>query len=144
MVLSPKSLIALCCLFMISVSLAQETGKIISAEEADNQFGLVVKYVSVPKSLLEAALKKTGEVLMLKITDKGLVMLDSKRNVLFPKDSEIKDEEVFTVFSTSVLNKLLTRGDGNDLVIEQRAEVLSITFDLFTLEFGNPCPPYCN
>lgn len=141
--MNPKSLIIL-CFFITSLSTAQESGKIITSQEANNKFGAVGYFVSVPKSLFEESLKKTEKSLMFKLTDEGLVILSSNRSVIFPQNAKVSDEDIFTVYSSSIILDLLKRGEGQDLRIEQRAEVLSITFGLSTLEFGIPCPPNCN
>lgn len=129
-------------------AIAQQAGKIISSEEANNNFGAVGQVTLVSKSFLETMLEKAGESIMLKMTDSGLIILDAKRNVLFPKLEETKlkvnKEDVFTVYNSSIVYDLLNRGEGTALEIEQRAKVLSITFGLSTLEYGIPCPPYCN
>lgn len=134
--------------YLSSSAFAQQAGKIISNEEANNNFGAVSQFTLVSRSFLETMLKQSGQSIMFRVTDSGLIILDANRNVLFPESNEakvkVKEEDVFTVYSSSVVYDLLNRGEGTLLNIEQRAEVLSITFGLSTLEYGIPCPPYCN
>ena len=130
------------------MTIAQQAGKITSSEEANTNFGAVGKITLVSKSFLETMLDQAGQLIMFRVTDSGLIILDAKRNVLFPQSEEINlkvnSEDVFTVYSSSVVYDLLNRGEGTSINIEQRAAVLSITFGLFTLEYGTYCPPFCN
>ncbi|MBK6914898.1 MAG: hypothetical protein IPH11_15045 [Ignavibacteriales bacterium] len=146
--ITPTVYILALLLFLSSLTIAQQAGKIISSEEANTNFGAVGKITLVSKSFLESLLKQAGQSIMFKITESGLIILDAKRDVLFPQSEEINlkvnSEDVFTVYSSSVVYDLLYRGEGTSLNIEQRAEVLSITFGLSTLEFGTYCPPFCN
>lgn len=133
-------------LYLSSSTIAQQAGKIISSEEANSNFGPVGQVTLISKSFLETLLKQAGQLIMFRVTESGLIILDEKRNVLFPQSKEIKvnKEDVFIVYSSSVVYDLLNRGEGTSLNIEQRAEVLSISFGLSTLEFGQMCPPFCN
>lgn len=135
-------------LYLSSSTIAQQAGKVISSEEANNNFGATGQITLVSKSFLETMLEQAGQSIMFRVTDSGLIILDANRNVLFPDSKEAKlkvnKEDVFTVYSSSVVYDLLNRGEGTSINIEQRAAVLSITLGLFTLEYGNYCPPFCN
>jgi hypothetical protein len=48
------------------------------------------------------------------------------------------------MYSTSIVSELLSREVVTEVLIEQRAEVMSITCGKLTLEMGAPCPPYCD
>lgn len=76
-------------LFLSSLTIAQQAGKIISSEEANTNFGAVGKITLVSKSFLESLLKQAGQSIMFKITESGLIILDAKRDVLFPQSEEI-------------------------------------------------------
>jgi signal recognition particle receptor subunit beta len=146
--ITPTPYLLALLLYLSSSTIAQQAGKIISSEEANNNFGAVGQVTLLSKSFLETMLKQAGQSIMFRVTDSGLIILDANRNVLFPESKETKikvnKEDVFTVYSSSVVYDLLNRGEGTSVNIEQRAEVLSITFGLSTLEFGNYCPPFCN
>ena len=57
--------------------------------------------------------------------------------------SNIEAHTVFTMYSTSILNELLSQEVVTEVSVEQRAEVMSITCGKLTLEMGQPCPPFC-
>jgi len=143
---TPAIIIIVLLFYLSCLSFAQQSGKIISSEEANNNFGAVGQVTVVSKSFIETMLKRAGRSIMFKVAESGLMILDEKRNLLFPQSAEIKlkKEDVFTVYSSSIVYDLLTREKGTSLNIEKRAEVLSITFGLYTLEFGSLCPPFCN
>lgn len=75
--------------------------------------------------------------------------MDNKRNLLYPSKAEFKVTDVFTVYSVSIVRELLSlknlkKGSMDEVAVEQRREVLSITYDNNTLEMGIRCPPFCD
>jgi hypothetical protein len=126
--------------------LAQEEkvhGKIITKAEADEMFGPVVKSVQVTKSMLAGLTANSGKHIMFNIVDGQLAILNEKRESVFPLYLNVADEQVFHLFSTSVVNELLNLTKEETVTVEQRKDVLTITSDGSTLEFSTLCPPYC-
>lgn len=123
---------------------SQDYGKIISRDEAQTLFGSVLVSVKMPVETLQDLVSKTEKVIMFKIIEDSVVILDNNRKVLFPDGKSVSSKTVFTVYSISVLNELLSQGKAAFIHIEQRKEVLTITNGNYTLEYGAPCPPDCS
>lgn len=131
-------------LFLTSTSsLSQTYGEIFTNTEANKKFGRVLKSISLPTSSLQGLLNRTNNFVMFKLIDGEVFVLDKKRNILYPKGRTINSQEVFTVFSISVINELLSLGNKDMVQVEQRSSVLSVTCGEYTLEVGVFCPPFC-
>ena len=138
-------------LLFLSCSPTSQVGKLYSPEEANKLFGNVIYSVDINTNTLAGLIKKTDKSIMFGLINKQLIILDNKRHLLYPEKADFKETDVFTVYSTTVLNELLetgklnkqTDGDAETVSVEQRREVLSVSSDAQTLETGNKCPPYC-
>ena len=126
-----------------SQSFSQTFGKIFTNEEADNMFGKVLQSRPIPTQLVQELLNQTNNYIMFRIENNKVIVLDNKRNVLFPEGSLINSQDVFTVYDVQVLTELLNLGNSSEVKVEQRSEVLSITSGGFTMEIGSFCPPFC-
>lgn len=122
---------------------AQPYGKIFTKQEADEIFGPVLQSIAIPKHSIQIFLSQTNNNIMFMIQNENVIILDNKRNVLFPKGILVNSSEVFTLFSVSTLNTLLLRGNESSVYIEKRSEVLSVSTGGFTMEVGILCPPFC-
>lgn len=122
---------------------AQPYGKIFTKQEADEIFGPVLQSVAIPKHSIQIFLSQTNNNIMFSIQNGNVIILDNKRNVLFPKGISVNSSEVFTLFSVSTLNTLLLKGNESSVYIEKRSEVLSVSTGGFTMEVGVLCPPIC-
>lgn len=120
-------------------------GKLFTKEAADKEFGPVLKSIEIPVSTLSNLTTLTTNHLMFKIKNNQVIVLGKDRRVLYPSSTtQVNSDEVFTVFSLSVINELLSNGTGSSVIIEQRRDVLSITYGNMTLEYGVQCPPFCS
>jgi hypothetical protein len=81
---------------------------------------------------------------MFRIRDNQLIILDNKRKILYPAGVQIASQEVFTVYSITMINELLSNVSTTPVRIEQRRDVLSISYGQMTMEVGTPCPPICD
>ena len=63
---------------------------------------------------------------MFKIVNDTIIILDQNRQVLYPEGLIITVEEVFTMFSKSVIEDLISVGDSKFVFFEQRNTNLSI------------------
>lgn len=126
-----------------STCFPQVHGKIFAKSEANQRFGPVLVSVSVPTGNLQGMLNKTGNYIMFKIVNKSVIVLDNNRNAISPQGESISTQDVFTLYSVSVLKDLLSREDSKVIYVEQRSEVLSITYGSYTMEVGVFCPPIC-
>ena len=130
-------------LVIISTSLAQTYGQLFAKQEADEKFGLVLQSIDISRSAFESFLTQTSNYIMFKVKDKIVIVLDNKRKVIYPEGVLINSNETFTMYSISVVNELLSKGNEKTVHIEQRSEVLSISSGGFTMEIGALCPPIC-
>ena len=130
-------------LVIITTSLAQTYGQLFAKQEADEKFGLVLQSIDISRSAFESFLTQTSNYIMFKVKDKKAIVLDNKRNVIYPEGVLINSNETFTMYSISVVNELLSKGNEKTVHIEQRSEVLSISSGGFTMEIGALCPPIC-
>lgn len=122
---------------------SQDYGKIISRDEADKLFDSVLVSVKMTAETVQDLISKTEKDVMFKIIENSVVILDNNRKVLYPEYKSVNSEDVFTLYSVSVLKDLLSEGKTAFVYIEQRKEVLTITSGNYTLEFGSDCPPDC-
>ena len=126
-----------------SQSFSQTFGKIFTNEEADNMFGKVLQSRPIPTQLVQELLNQTNNYIMFRIENNRVIVLDNKRNVLFPEGVLINSQDVFTVYAVQVLTELLNLGNSSEVKVEKRSEVLSITSGGYTMEVGVFCPPFC-
>ncbi len=136
------------CIIVLSLSLAsvgysQTIGKIYSGAEADSIYGTVIDSVNINTSDLQSLILNTSNYIQLNIVYGKLVILDNKRNVLYPLGLIISENEVFKVCSVSILQILLQKGNSAETFVENRSNVLTITNGGYTLEEMLNCPPFC-
>lgn len=138
-----KRFIIICsALFFLSVNISAQ-GKIITKEQANNLFGPVLVSIPMETMALKNLLPQSFGVLMFQIIDNELFILDGRRNVLLPLGGSTNSTEVFSVYSETVLQELLTLGNLRTVYFEQRETVFTVTIGLYTLEYGLKCPPIC-
>ena len=131
-------------LFSHSISYSQTYGEIFTKNEANQRFGSVLESVTMPTTTIQGLLNQTNAYIMFKIVNSKVIVLDEERNVIYPSGTTINSGDVFTLFSLSVVNTLFSKGSGTEIYIEQRSEVLSLTYGGYTMEFGTFCPPICD
>ncbi|MDO8551021.1 MAG: hypothetical protein Q7S39_12850 [Ignavibacteria bacterium] len=129
---------------LIWYSSASAQGTLFTREAANQKFGPVLKSIDLPVNTLLSFTNQTSNHLMFRIQDNQVVILDERRNVLYPAGMQVNSQDVFTVFSVSIINELLSNGSGVLVSIEQRKDVLSISYGQLTMEVGTLCPPVCN
>ncbi len=136
------SMLLILCLSNSS-TFSQTYGEIFTNTEANQKFGRVLKSVALPTSSLQGLLNRTNNFIMFNIVNGEAFVLDENRDVLYPEDKTINSQEVFTMFSISTINELLSLGNKDVVLVEQRSSVLSVSNGGFTLEVGAFCPPIC-
>lgn len=126
-------------------------GKIIKASEADALFGPVLKSEKINVLQLKTILGQASDRVMFGFKNGKVNILDKTRKAIFPSAAAVEHSDVFHVFSTAIVEELLSLEKGTEVTVEQRAKnILSITTssvaggESFTLEFAFPCPPECN
>jgi hypothetical protein len=128
----------------ICYSSATAQGQLFTKEDANQRFGPVLKSIDLPVSAFTGLTNQTSNHLMFRIQGNQPIVLDGKRNVLYPAGTVVNPQEVFTVYNISVINELLSNNSGEFISIEQRKDVLSISFGEMTMEVGTLCPPFCS
>lgn len=136
-------IIALLLFVFLSCSGTRDIGKVYTENEANQLFGTVIYSSEIPKSLVAELLSNTNKLIMFAIINKTAVVLDNNRKLLYPKEAEYKDTDVFTAYSISTVKELISKSDAENIIVQQRREVLSVTSGAYTLESGTKCPPYC-
>ena len=102
-------------LFSYSISYSQTYGEIFSKSEADQEFGSVLESVTMSKTTLQGLLNQTTDYIMFKIVNSKVIVLDEERSVIYPSGTSVDSEDVFSMFSLSVVNSLLSQGTGTDV-----------------------------
>ena len=118
-------------------------GKILSKVDADKLFGPVEISKEISSDQLNLYSQQTIDKIMFKIINNEIYILDNKRNVLLPIGTTINSTDVFSVYSVSIVQKLLSDGGSPFSYVEKRNSVLTITNGDFTLEYSGYCPPFC-
>lgn len=134
-------------IFMVVLYLplsAQQHGKLFSRAEVDRLYGPVIESVKVPKGLLLNLAKKTPEVILFKIVNKKAIVLGKKREFLYSTGlASFTNNDKFSMYSTSNVLELLNEDAGDEVMVEQRESVMSVTYGSRTLELATICPPHC-
>jgi hypothetical protein len=128
----------------LSCSPTQQLGKIYTKDNAKQLLGNVVYSTEIERDTVAGLLNKTEKNIMFGIINKNLIILDNNRKLLYPLKAEFNDNDVFTVYSISVVKDLLSKGSSPIINVEQRREVLSVSYDNNTMEYGTKCPPICD
>ena len=123
---------------------AYSQGKIISKEDADKLFGPVLISKVFLTEGFQTTINKSKEVVMFKMIDKEVYILNNNRDALLPEKAKVDSSEVFSVYSLSVLDELLKNGGKDTTYVEERDSVLTLTNGSLTVEYSKPCPPDCN
>lgn len=130
-------------LVIIPASLAQTYGQLFTKQEADKKFGPVLESIALSKPTIQNFLSKTNNYIMFRVQGNKVIVLDNKRRVLFPEGQVINSSDIFSLYSVSIIQDLLSRSNENVVFIEQRSEVLTVSTGGFTMEVGMLCPPIC-
>ena len=120
------------------------TGKIISKENADQDFGRPTFSVLMSSQQLQGLASKTTNLLMFNFIDERLIILGDDRKPLYPDGVQVPPESVFKVYSKERVLELMETGGEEDNFIEVRTDNVTITNGDYTLEFGTFCPPWCS
>lgn len=123
---------------------AQKYGKIIGKAEADSLFGKVLESRVLGDSLVAVVVADTSSNVMFYLKDSVLIIKGDGGHIIYPAGVELDGKEIFTMFSKSVFEELISRDGVTDVIVQRRTEVLTISADDITLEFGIGCPPYCD
>ncbi|HCY75822.1 MAG TPA: hypothetical protein DHV28_07855 [Ignavibacteriales bacterium] len=118
-------------------------GKILSKENADQLFGPVLVSKEISTDTLVMYTNQSVNVIMFKLMNNDLYILDNNRNALLPLGVTINSKEVFSMYSVAIVQQLLSDGNSPSTTVEKRKGVLTITNGEFTLEYSILCLPLC-
>ena len=118
-------------------------GKLFKGSVANQKYGPVLDSVVMPLKNFQTLLNETDKYIMFKIVNNSVIILNQDRKVLYPENATVKPEEVFSMYSKSVVEDLISVGDADSVYFQQRKDVLSITIGNITMEVAAFCPPLC-
>lgn len=121
----------------------QTYGKLYTKVEGEQLYGAVVKSFQMSTQEVNSYLDKTEIVLMFNIKNEKLNILGDGRKSIYPVSATINSEEVFRVFSVSLIRELIEKGKSSTTYFEKRNNVLTITNGQYLLEYSEICPPIC-
>jgi len=119
-------------------------GKIITKEEANLLFGSATQFLPFRTDQLASLLPESDKYVMFQIINGNIYILGEKRNLLFPQNGSVDDNQVFHLLSKSLLLELFALGKSPVTFIEKRGNVLTISNEDYILEYTYPCPPFCS
>ncbi len=144
--MSPKILTILTFIVLfLSISIsAQEVGEIFTAQEANTQFGSVLESKSVSTSTVRNWINSTDDKIMFLLDNGTLTVLGDDRDLVYSTGQYSEANEVFHMYSKSLVAELLNDGGNSTTYFENRNSVFSITNGSYTLEMSHDCPPNCD
>lgn len=140
---SPFLKIILLFFFAFTNQHAQTFGKLFSKNEADKLFGEVLESYSFNKTELLKIITKSDSTVMFNFLNGSPVILGDHRKLLYPDTLVVSKEEKFYLYSKSIVEKLISLYDYEEIYIEQRENNLTLTNGNTTLEESMICPPFC-
>ncbi len=132
-------------ILLSSFSFARTHGKLYSKAEANNLYGNVVSKFEMKTEQLKQFVNKSGDIIMFKIKNGKVKILGKNKQLLYTSDgSQVTNDEIYAVYSTSVVNDLIQQGQSDITTIEERETVTSVTSGETTMEMSTFCPPFCS
>jgi hypothetical protein len=132
-------------LLLSGLSFSQQiVGKIYSKQDADNIYGPVLSSIPIKSITLTGLLSKSTNYIMFRIDNGAAYIVDNNRHPLYDGSFKVSPNDVYRLFSISLVARIIQDGNTPVTYIENRNNnILTITNGLFTLEISNPCPPFC-
>lgn len=127
---------------LLSINIFSQ-GQILDKVEANKLFGQVEISKEISSETLKQLTLQSFDVIMFKIINNEIYILDNHRNVLLPVSGGVSSTEVFSVYSVSIVQQLIFQGNNPVTYVQKRKDVLTITNGEYTLEYSGNCPPYC-
>jgi hypothetical protein len=134
-------------------------GKKFTKQEADVLFGKVITSVKVNKRALHFATARAKDYVAFKIKNNKALVLNEKRISILdevvpvnPKEKVssvtgtvpvVAADEVVYLFSKDVVAQFLNSSTAEEISIENREGVLTLSDGFTTLELSYSCPPLC-
>ena len=131
-------------LLSVQLSAQKIVGEVFTKADANAYFGDVTVSKTISTADLQALLKKTDTYILFNIIEDGLVILNNKRVVLYPEGTTIPAEQKFKLSSISKVVELIEKGGAENVHVELRNCVLTVSNGEYVLELGAYCPPWCD
>ncbi len=136
-------LIVLFLMMIGESSYGQTYGKLYTKLEGEKLYGTAVKSFQFPTEEVFSFLKKTEKVLMFNITDDKLFILGDGMKLIYPANAVVPNKAVHSVYSTSLIRELISKGKSKTINFEKRNSALTISNGEYLLEYAQYCPPIC-
>ncbi|MCB0745373.1 MAG: hypothetical protein KDC67_15805 [Ignavibacteriae bacterium] len=125
------------------IVLSQDIGKIFDKDEANKLYGEVIEENSVTASELDSFLSSCDKYIMFRLVNNNLTVLGDNRALIFSTENYLENDEVFHIFTKNKVVELLAKGNGGQILVQRRKEVLTVNYGTLTLEMAMNCPPFC-
>src|SRR5574338_755295 len=125
-------------LFILTIFTAQlfPQGEILTKENADQLFGSVLMSKEIPTQTLKMYTIQSFNVIMFKLINNDLYILDNNRNALLPLGAAINSTEVFSMYSIAIDPQLLSDRNSPFTTVEKSKDILTITNGAFAFEYS--------
>ena len=118
-------------------------GELFNKGAAEARFGPVKNKIRFNSNALRAFLNRSEHLMFAMDKSKSRVnVLNKNRSPLF-SEFEVISDDLYHVYDSNQIRKLLNMGAAKDTYIEQREDVLSISNGVYVLELALMCPPCC-
>jgi len=122
---------------------AQSIGKLFGKAEADILFGQVEKSVDIKASVLLNLIEKSQKKVMFRFVDGDVLIAGDGRKVLNSTNATVNENDIFMSYSKEKVLELINKNSSAIIQIEKRANTVTLTNNLDTLEESVGCPPDC-
>ena len=122
--------------------MADVYGKIYSNDEAEKQFGKVIHSEVLETDQVRKLIEEASDSIMFKFVNNKLNILNKQRKNVYGS-IEPESTEVYSHYSTSVIEDLLAKGKQTTTTFQMRGETFTVQNGDFVMEAGLPCPPFC-
>ena len=119
-----------------------ERGKIFTEEEAEHYYGTVLAQKELEISEFKNILAETDVYLMVKFDGSTPCFYNNLRQPL-AGSPEVEIDEVLMTYDIEKFEQLFGNNSEGTFLIERRFCCISFSFNNNILEYGYPCPPYC-
>ena len=126
------------------VASAQSIGKIFSKADADSAFGKVFYSQTIGKAKLDSLISDSTNVLMFRVTETELIILNKDRITVYPDNRKVDKSEPYFAYTKDKIKELINSNKDNaEVLVEARGSTTTLTYGNLTVEQSALCPPFC-
>ncbi len=135
-----------------SLTPAQEIGKIIPIQNAEQLFGKVTEEISIPLEQLKGYIAQSKTSVSFNIINRQLHVLGDGRKAITSVSVDLGSRVQVHLFSKSIIEKFISITETRKLstattkiiiLVQLRGDILTISNGTDILEYSQLCPPYC-